>query len=187
MYILHLLNKGYKRCEAADIVGCHANSVTNYVKLYNSFGLSAVRQLEYPRSRHELSAVYEEADEALSQAECTTLDDAREVLRSEFGYGRSKEAVRRLVHHLGFKRRKTGTFPSGKTVDTAKSDFPALRKITNLGLLNYSRLHATKIKLEHQVSIRLRRRMLPDVVLPEEALEVALVPLAVVVLHHGDG
>jgi len=116
MYILYLLNKGYKRSEAAAIVGCHANSVTNYVKLYNSFGLNGVKQLKYPRSRHELSAVYVKVDEALSQAECTTLDEAREVLRSEFGYVRSKEAVRRLLHRLGFKRRKTGTFP-GKIED----------------------------------------------------------------------
>ena len=116
MYILHLLHKGYKRHQAADIVGCHTNSVTNYVKLYNSGGLDAVRQLNYPCSRHELSAAYEEVEEALGQAECTTVDDAREVLRSEFGYRRSKEAVRRLLHRLGFKRRKTGTFP-GKIDD----------------------------------------------------------------------
>ena len=116
MYVLHLLYKGYKRHEAAAIVGCHANSVANYVKLYQSGGLDAVRQLNYTHSRHELSAVYEQVDEALSQAECTTLDDAREVLRSAFGYSRSKEAVRRLLHYLGLKRRKTGTFP-GKIDD----------------------------------------------------------------------
>ena len=74
MYILHLLHKGYKRHKAADIVGCHTNSATNYVKLYNSGGLDAVRQLNYPCSRHERSAAYEEAEEALSQAECTTVD-----------------------------------------------------------------------------------------------------------------
>lgn len=116
MYVLHLLNKGYKRNEAADIVGCHANSVTNYVKLYKSGGLDAVRQLNYGYSRHELSAVYEQVDEALAQAECTTLDDAREALRSKFGYRRSKEAVKRLLHRLGFKRRKTGTFPGKLTI-----------------------------------------------------------------------
>jgi len=116
MYILHLLNLGYKRQQSAKIVGCHPNSVTNYVKLYNSGGLDAVRQLGYNYGRHELSAVYEQVDEILAQAECTTVDDARETLRTKFGYHRSKEAVRLLLHRLGFKRRKTGTFP-GKIDD----------------------------------------------------------------------
>ncbi len=118
MYVLHLLNMGYTRQQSAPIVGCHPNSVTNYVKLYNRGGLDAVRPLGYNYSHHELSPVYEQVGEALAQAECTTVDEARQTLRSKFGYHRSKEAVRRLLHHLGFKRRKTGTFP-GKIDDFA--------------------------------------------------------------------
>ena len=47
MYILHLLHIGYNRQQAAQIVGCHPNSVTNYVKVYNSDGLDAIRQLGF--------------------------------------------------------------------------------------------------------------------------------------------
>jgi len=86
------------------------------LSIANSGGLDAVRQLSYNYGRHELSTVYGQVDEALTQAECTTVDDAREVLRSKFGYRRNKEAVRRLLHRLGFKRRKTDTFP-GKIDD----------------------------------------------------------------------
>ncbi len=76
MYILHLLNLGYKRQQSAKIVGCHPNSATNYVKLYNSGGLDAVRQSGYNYNRHELSGVYGQVDETRAQAECATVDDA---------------------------------------------------------------------------------------------------------------
>jgi len=116
MSVLYFLHLGFKRKESADLVDCHVNSVTNYVKLYRDGGLDAVRQLGYNYDRHELSSSYEKVDEALTEAECTTVDDARQVLGSKFDYHRSKEAVRRLLHHLGFRRRKTGTFP-GKVDD----------------------------------------------------------------------
>lgn len=116
MYVLCLLNMGYNRQQSAEIVGCHPNSVTNYVKRYNRGGLDAIRQLGYNYSRHELSIVYEQVGEALDQAGCTTVADARQVLCEKFGYHRGKEAVRRLLHRLGFKRRKAGIFP-GKTED----------------------------------------------------------------------
>lgn len=111
MNVLYLLNMGYGRQQTAEIVGCHANSVTNYVKMYNSGGLEAVMHLGYSYSRHELHLVYEQVDEALSQASCSTVSDAGHALCSAFGYNRSKEAVRQLLHRLGYKRRKTGTFP----------------------------------------------------------------------------
>jgi transposase len=116
MNVLYLLHMEYSRQETAQIVGCHPNSITNYVKMYNRGGLEAIRELNYSFSRHELLAVYEQVDEELSNANCSTVSDAHEILRSKFDYNRSKEAVRQLLHRLGFKRRKTGTFP-GKIDD----------------------------------------------------------------------
>ncbi len=74
MSVLHLLHMGFKRKEVAAIVGCHVNSVTNYVKLYRSGGLGAVRQLGYSYDRHELSSYYEKVEDALTEAECTTVE-----------------------------------------------------------------------------------------------------------------
>ncbi|MEK6482317.1 IS630 family transposase [Catalinimonas sp. 4WD22] len=111
MNVLYLLHLGYSRQQAADIVGCHANTVTNYIKMYNSGGLDEVRRLNYSYSRHALHPVYKQVDEALHACKCATVSEASEVLRSGFGYNRSKEAVRHLLHQLGYKHRKTGTFP----------------------------------------------------------------------------
>jgi len=54
---------------------------------------------------------FEEVDKILEQSNCTTVADAQNILQQEFNYNRSKEAVRQLLHRLGFKRRKIGTFP----------------------------------------------------------------------------
>lgn len=116
MEVLHLLHMGYSREETANIVGCHPNTVTNYVKKYNKGGMEAIKQLGYSYPRHELRDVYEQVEEALDQANCSTLSDVSEILGSTFGYLRSKESVRQLLHKLKYKHRKTGTFP-GKIDD----------------------------------------------------------------------
>jgi transposase len=116
MEVLYLLHIGYTRQATAEIVGCHPNSVTNYVKCYNEGGLEAIRQTGYAYERHELRAMYDEVDKVLDEAECATVSEAREVLASNFDYHRSHEAVRKLLHKRKFKHRKTGTFP-GKIDD----------------------------------------------------------------------
>ena len=116
MYVLHLLHIGYSRSECAKIVGCHANSVTNYIKMYQRGGLDSIRQLHYIYVRHELSSVYEQVEQVLERSRCSTVKDASEVLKEHFAYERSTEAVRQLLHRLGFSHQKTGTFP-GKVKD----------------------------------------------------------------------
>ena len=111
MHVLHLLHLGYARGECAQIVGCHANSVTNYIKMYQYGGLDLIRKLHYSYARHELSTVYKQVEQVLGGLHCSTVDDAREIFKGRFTYERSREAVRQLLHRLGFKRRKTGTFP----------------------------------------------------------------------------
>ena len=119
MNILYLLNLGFSRSLSALIVGCHPNSVTNYIKMYNSGGLKRIRELNYSIDRHELRDQYDQVDQALVQSNCSTVREAGQLLANQFAYHRSEEAVRKLLHRLGFKRRKTGTFP-GKVKDLDK-------------------------------------------------------------------
>jgi hypothetical protein len=79
--------------------------------MYSEGGLERVRQLNYSFARHELGPVFDQVEQVLEQSDCSTVDDARAVLKTHFAYNRSNEAVRQLLHQLGFKRRKTGTFP----------------------------------------------------------------------------
>jgi hypothetical protein len=79
--------------------------------MYSEGGLERVRQLNYSFPRHELEPVLDQVEQVLDQSNCSTVDDAREILKTCFAYNRSNEAVRQLLHQLGFRRRKTGTFP----------------------------------------------------------------------------
>jgi len=109
--VLYLVHNGFSRGDCALIVDCHINSVTNYIKLYNTGGLDLVKKLNYGHSKHELADNFEKVDKVLEHSNCTTVADSQEILRQKFDYNRSKEAVRQLLHRLGFKRRKVGTFP----------------------------------------------------------------------------
>jgi len=109
--VLYQLHNGFSRSDCALIVGCHVNSVSNYIKMYKQGGLTLLKQLNYGYPKHELQDTFEKVDEVLKQCNCNTVSDAQELLREHFSYNRSKEAVRQLLHRLGYKRRKVGCFP----------------------------------------------------------------------------
>lgn len=113
LYLTHL---GYSRQECALIIDCHANSITNYIKMYNAGGLELVRLTNYHYERHELKDQFVEVGSALEENPCFSLKQARQLLKDKFGYQRSGEAVRSLLLRLGFRRLKLGTFP-GKIKD----------------------------------------------------------------------
>ena len=119
MTALHLTHLGYKRKQVAHILGCHINTVTNYLKLYLCGGLDKVRQLGYSWDKHELSDQMAEVERKLEQSNSCTVEKAAQQLAEHFNYTRSEEAVRQLLHRLGFKRRKVGTLP-GKIRDFDK-------------------------------------------------------------------
>lgn len=114
--VLRLLDLGYSRTEAGRIAGCHPNSVTNYVRLYQQESLAGILRLNYRYPRHELADREAEVAEVLETGACTTVAEASQSLAERFGYRRSREAVRKLLRRLGFKRRKTAVFP-GKIND----------------------------------------------------------------------
>jgi len=111
LHVLYHLHNGFSRADCALIVGCHLNSVNNYIKMYKQGGLNLIKQLNYGHPKHELQDKFEKVDELLRQSNCSTVSDVQELLRNHFNYKRSKEAVRQLLHYLGFKRRRLGTFP----------------------------------------------------------------------------
>jgi len=119
MLVLHLVHMKISRIQCAEIVGCHRNTVTSYIRMYNEGGLTGIRNLNYPKDRHELKDYYEKVDAELEGANCNTVSDASDLLKTKFGYDRGCEAVRRLLHKLGYRRKKTGSFP-GKIDDFDK-------------------------------------------------------------------
>lgn len=109
--VLYALHCGYSRTEAAQIGGCHINSVTNYIKMYHTGGLDLVRTLNYVGMSHPLKGQFDEVEQAIESGNCSTVSDVQHILKQSFSYDRSIETVRQLLYRLGFKRRKNGMFP----------------------------------------------------------------------------
>lgn len=109
--VLYFLHLAYGRGQTARLAGCSVNSVTNYIKLFNQGGLEAIRAWGYTFERHELCGQFKKVRKRLKKACVRSVAHARQILVKKFGYRRSSEAVRQLLHRLGFRRLKVGTFP----------------------------------------------------------------------------
>ena len=109
--VLYFLHLGHSRGDAARLADCSPNSVTNYIKLFNAGGLRAITAWNYTFERHELRARFDEVAAALEREGVRDVAQARELLAEAFDYRRGAEAARLLLHRLGFRRLRTGTFP----------------------------------------------------------------------------
>lgn len=108
LYFTHL---GYPRGEAAVLAGCSPNSLTNYIKRFNQGGLEAIRHWGYKFERHELRHKFDRVRKYLTEKQVRHVRHAAHLLKKKFAYQRGKEAVRQLLHRLGFRRLKVGVFP----------------------------------------------------------------------------
>ena len=118
METLHLKALGYPHEEIGQIVGITQKTLRDYLRLYQTGGLEAlkVRQFYQPESglepHRELLAAEFKARPAPSMKE------AAARIEQLTGVRRSPDQVRRYLTKLGLKRLKTGQVP-------AKADPPA--------------------------------------------------------------
>ena len=64
--------------------------------------LDLVKQTNYGHSQHELRDKFDKVDQVLEQFNCTTVANAQEFLSQKFDYNRVREAVRQILHRLGY-------------------------------------------------------------------------------------
>jgi transposase len=112
MEVIYQVSQNPNRQRAAELAGVHRNSVKNYIKQYNKGGLEALRSFEYKGfvsilggHRVTLEAYFKEhpvrtAKEAAFRIEAIT--------KERLGI----DEVRRFMHKIGMKPRKTGHVPA---------------------------------------------------------------------------
>ena len=107
-----LTELGYGRQASADIIGCSRNTVTNYVRMFVQYGVSAILQVNYRGKVHQLHGQFTEIVEELMLPDNVpaTVQQAREWLADKYDYVVSKESVRKLLHRLGFRYKKWDVF-----------------------------------------------------------------------------
>lgn len=114
--VLYFTALGLRRGKVAMLVGCHRNSVTNYIRMYNEGGLEEIRHAGFVGSPHPLADKVSEIEQEMLKIQPSTLAEVAQMLKDKFDYDRSLEATRLFLHSIGFKNRKVGTFP-GKPKD----------------------------------------------------------------------
>ncbi|MEZ4989826.1 MAG: IS630 family transposase [Saprospiraceae bacterium] len=122
------LSQGYSRGDTAELSGVHRNSVTTYIKLYHKGGLEALKTFKYKGAISVLASSRVDIEAMFRSTPPRSCKQAAAMILELTGQELSLEEVRRFMHRLGMKPRKTGHIP-------AKADPDRQQKFLNEQLL----------------------------------------------------
>lgn len=116
MQILWVRSRGYSLEETGRIVGCTVNTVRATLDRYVAGGLEAIRQYAPHRATNPLLLHAEAITASLTERPVTTAKEARTRIEQVVGWAPREDAVRDVLHTLGFRRRKVGGVPAKANV-----------------------------------------------------------------------
>ena len=112
---LHTIFLKYLGCfehqQIAMILSLHPDSVTNYLRWYESGGLALLKQVGYGTNTSDLDSV-PKLKEELEKHPPKTIKEARHLIAEFCGVERSLNRVHRYLIRSGMRRLKTGHVPS---------------------------------------------------------------------------
>lgn len=106
------VSQGHCRSVAADLSGVHRNSVTTYVKMYNKGGLEALKTFKYKGAVSVLASDRVAIEQMFRLTPPHSCKHAAAMILELTGQALSLEEVRRFMHRLGMRARKTGHVPA---------------------------------------------------------------------------
>lgn len=122
MDAIYWTSQGYSRQSIAQLSGVHRNSVCSYIKQYNKGGLEALKSFEYRGSTSVLSGHRVTLEAYFREHPPRTAKEAAAKIAVLTGQELCVTEVRRFMHQLGMKPRKTGHIP-GKANPEAQQNF----------------------------------------------------------------
>lgn len=122
MDAIYWTSQGVSRQEIARHSGVHRNSVKNYVKQYNKGGLEALKCFNYKGSTSVLCGHRLTLETYFQEHPPRTAKEASAKIEVLTGQVLSVAEVRRFMHQMGMKPRKTGHIP-GKANPEAQQKF----------------------------------------------------------------
>jgi transposase len=112
------------------IVGISQKTLRNYLELYQTGGIEALKQFNYRTPQSALEPYRESLEAEFIQSPPPSINQAVERIEELTGVRRSPSQVRRYLKKLGMKRRKVGQIPA-KADPEAQADF--LKKTSHPG------------------------------------------------------
>lgn len=112
LHVLYVKSKGHSHQLIADIFNIHINTVTNYIKMYQSGGIEEIKQVNYGTNTSELSGVQSSIKEDFLQTPPLTVNEAIQRIEDLTGIRRSPNRVKAFMKSIGMKCRKIGHIPA---------------------------------------------------------------------------
>ena len=106
--------------KAAEIFGCHRNTITNVVRRYLAEGVDGLRSHPRPGRRSALKPHMQSIEESLDKNPVRSVNEACERIKLITGIARKPTQVRSMLHHFGFKRLVSGAMPCPKKKSPAE-------------------------------------------------------------------
>jgi transposase len=112
MEALWLKSQGVPHHQIAQLCAISANTLRSYLQLYQTGGVEALKQLNFPCPQSALSASRDTIETHVREHPPQTLNEAGARLATLTGIRRSPTQVRLFLTHLGLHRRKVGVLPA---------------------------------------------------------------------------
>jgi len=112
MDAIYWISQGYSRHEVSEKSFVRRNSVRNYIKLYNSDGLEGLKRFNYKGFVSVLKCHRVSIEKLFRSKPPKTSKEAAWMIEELTGQKMSVEEVRRFMHAIGMKPRKTGHIPA---------------------------------------------------------------------------
>lgn len=122
MEALLLKSQNLPHKDICRILAISGNTLRQYLKLYQSGGLEALKQFRYRRPKSELEDYADLVEEALFENPPATVAQAAALIEEVTGIKRQPTQVRAFLKRLGFRRLKVGCLPA-KADPMAQAEF----------------------------------------------------------------
>lgn len=112
MEALLLKSQNLPHKEICRILAISGNTLRQYLKLYESGGLEALKQFRYRRPKSELEDFADVVEEALIENPPATMAQAAALIEEVTGIKRRPTQVGVFLKRIGFRRLKVGCLPA---------------------------------------------------------------------------
>jgi len=111
-HTIYLKAKQYRHQEIADILDLHPNSVTNYLKMYQTGGFEQLKQVNYGTNSSQLTPHHRSLEEEFRQHPPHSTNEAIYRIERLTGIRRSPTRVKAWMKRMGLKYRKIAHLPA---------------------------------------------------------------------------
>ena len=119
---LHLKAKGLSNREICNITGICNNTLLSYFKMYNSGGVTKLREINFHQPQSEMEQYSREIRQYFIDNPPSSISEAAAKIKEITGIERHETQVRKFLKHLGFRCLTVGVVPAKALTEEKKTN-----------------------------------------------------------------